>query len=56
LNGVSLLGDLSGLSPSSSTIPIVFASGDEPIKYGLVDSINRPEGNVTGVAVFAGIL
>ena len=37
---------------ATSSIPIVFNTGGDPIKAGLVDSFNRPGGNLTGVSFF----
>jgi putative ABC transport system substrate-binding protein len=40
----------------TTTVPIVFTTGSDPVQDGLVTSFNRPGGNVTGVSFFAAVL
>jgi putative ABC transport system substrate-binding protein len=37
---------------ATSTIPIVFVAGSDPIKFGVVTSLSRPDSNLTGLTVF----
>jgi len=40
----------------SKTIPIVFTIGGDPVSWGLVASMNRPGGNITGVSMLSSVL
>ena len=51
---VGNVGGVQAARNATATIPIIFVTGEDPIKSGLVNSISRPAGNLTGVTFFGG--
>jgi len=56
---IAATGDIAsarGALAATSSIPIVFAVGSDPVPFGLVTSLSRPTGNATGVTLFSSTL
>jgi hypothetical protein len=54
VTAIMLIGGVDGLreaAAATSTIPILYAGGADPVKIGLAATLNRPSGNITGTTI-----
>jgi putative ABC transport system substrate-binding protein len=47
---------LAAVKAATQSTPIIFVTGEDPVAIGMVSSLNRPAGNVTGVSFYSGAL